>query len=165
MDELTERPQRQAVAHHVFGDRRFTPFVVEPVSVPPKAIGTYQLLVYKLDGRPPARDVRLPTQRDPKQAQPVVDYGPTSHRDRLRSEDAEAQLRRGNALEVGRIGEEGEHPFARQRQPHGRLENVKRHAPYCSSLRCWQMSGRGGLVEAHLRWSGIRPAWGGPGAR
>src|SRR5215218_58777 len=102
MDDFTERPQRQPVAHHVFGDRRFTAVVVEPVSVPPKAIGTNQLLVYKLDGRPPARDARLPTQRDPKQAQPVVDYGPILHRDRLWSEDPEAQLRRGNALEVGR---------------------------------------------------------------
>src|SRR5215218_3868749 len=148
MNDFTERPQRQPVAHHFFGDRRFTAVVVEPVSVPPKAIGTYQLLVYKLDGRPPARDARLPT-----------------HRDRLRSEDPEAQLRRGNALEVGRIGEEGEHPFARQRQPHGHLENVKRHTLYCSSSRCWQMSERGGLVDTRLRWSGIRPAWGGPGIR
>ena len=40
------------------------------------------------------------------------------------------------------IGEKGEHFFAWQRQAHGRLEDVREHAPYCSRRHCsdyWQL--------------------------
>src|SRR5919112_2844248 len=93
----------------------------------PEAIGTAQLLVYELTGRSPVRDARPPTQRDPEQAELVVDQGPFSHRDRLWREDPETQFGRGDALEVGCVDEKGEHPFGWQRQTHRRRENVERH--------------------------------------
>jgi hypothetical protein len=41
-------------------------------------------------------------------AQPVLDERAHAHRDRARGDDAEAQQRRRDRLEVGRVGEEGE---------------------------------------------------------
>ncbi|MDQ3910382.1 MAG: hypothetical protein M3305_01070 [Actinomycetota bacterium] len=48
MQNIAKRRKRQTVAHNVFDDRGFTT-VVEPVGVPPEAIGTVQLLIYKPD--------------------------------------------------------------------------------------------------------------------
>ncbi len=72
MEDIAKRRKRQPIAHNVFDDRRFT-IVVEPVCVPPEAIGTVQLLVYELDRWLPVRDTRLPAQRNPEQAKPIVD--------------------------------------------------------------------------------------------
>src|SRR5215218_6173448 len=130
MEDIAERPKRQSVAHNIFDDRRFTT-IVEPVGVPPDAIGTTQLLVYESDGRPPMRDTRLPAQRDPEQAKPVVDQGSFLHRDGSGCEDPEAEFRRGDTLQVGRVGEEGKYLFSWQRQAHSCLEDAEHHAPYC----------------------------------
>src|SRR5215211_8950905 len=109
MEDVAEGRKWQPVAHTVFDDRRLSA-VVESVGMLPDAIWTVHLLVYEPDGRLPARDARLPAQRNPEQTEPVVDQGPFLHRDRLRREDPEVKFRRGDVLQVGRVGEEGEHP-------------------------------------------------------
>jgi hypothetical protein len=105
------------------------------VGVNPEAIGTLHLLVYKSAGRLPVRDARSPTQRYPEQAKPIVDQGPFLHGNRLWREDSEAQLGRGDTLEVCCVGEEGEHSLGRQRQVYRGSENVERQANYCSRSR------------------------------
>src|SRR5918997_1114500 len=117
MEDLAERPERQSVVHHIFDNCRLTyTTVVEPVGVPPEAIGTTQLLVYKPTGRSPVRDACPPTQRHTEQAKLVVDQGSFSYRSRSWREDPEAQFGWGDALEVTCVGEKGEHPFGRQWQ-------------------------------------------------
>src|SRR3712207_3281334 len=129
MAEIAERPERESVTHDVFDDRSSST-VVESVGVPPGATGAVQLLVYEPGGRLPARDTRPPAQRNPEQAEPVVDQGSLSHRDGQRREDPEAKFRRGDALQVDCVGEKGEYSLARQ--PHGCPENVKRHKSHCN---------------------------------
>jgi len=131
VEDVAEGRNWQPVAHNVFDDRRL-PAVVEPVGMLPDAIWTVHLLVYEPDGRLPAGDARLPAQRNPEQAEPVVDQDSFLHRDRLRREDPEVKFRRGDVLQVGRVGEEGEHPLARQRHIHGRRKNVECHASHCT---------------------------------
>src|SRR5215216_1632728 len=131
MEGLAKRCKRQSVVYDVIDGRR-CPTVVEPVDMPPDAIGTAQLLVHESDGRLPVCDTRLPAQRNPEQAEPVVDQGPLLYRDRLRREDSESEFPRGDALQVSRVGEKGKHLLAWQRHTHGCHENVERHASYCS---------------------------------
>src|SRR5918997_4436168 len=130
MEDIAKRPKRQSVAHDIFDDRRFTS-IVESVGVPPDAIGPTQLLIYESDGRPPVRDTRPPAQRDPEQAKPVVDQDSFLHGDGLGCEDPEAEFRRGDKLQVGRVSEEVKDLFSWQRQAHSCLEDVEHHAPYC----------------------------------
>src|SRR5215207_1521758 len=113
MEDLTESPKPQSVVYDVFDDSRVT-ILVEPVGVNPEAIGALQLLVYEPDGRLPVRYARPPAQREPEQAEPIVDQGPFSHGNRSWRENSEVKFGRGDTLEVGRLGEEGEHLFTWQ---------------------------------------------------
>src|SRR3712207_1704684 len=113
MEDLAKRLERQPVAHHVFDDRRSRP-VAEPVGVLPETIGAANLLVNESGGWLPTRDSCPPAQRNPEEAEPVVDNCPFPHWDRLRREYPEAELAWGDAFQVGRVGEEGEHLLARQ---------------------------------------------------
>src|SRR5918997_876497 len=131
MEDLAKRRERYPVAHHVFDDRR-SPTVSEAVGVLPDAIGPVQLLVHEPGRWLPTCDARLLAQRNPEQAEPVVDQDPFSHRDRLRREYPEAEFGWHDALQVGRVSEKGEHLLARQPHAHGRLENVERHASHSS---------------------------------
>lgn len=74
-----------------------------------------------------------PEERYAQQAKPVVDYGHFPHRDRRGREYLKAQLRRGDALEVGRIREEAKHPFLGQRHSHGCPEEVEPQASIVSA--------------------------------
>ena len=147
MEEITERPERQLVLHGVLDNGPFFS-IVKPVGVPPEPVGTTHLLVYESGRWHPFRDTRPPAQRDREQAEPVIDQGSFLHRDRLRREDPEAQFRRRDTLQIGRVSEEDEHRLARKRQAHGCLEDVRGHASYCSG-RCCSAYGR--LVSPTLR--------------
>src|ERR687898_3661063 len=131
MKEIAQRRKRQPVVHSVFDDGSF-PTIVKSVGVSPESVGTTHLLVYEPDRWLPIRDTRLPAQPNPEQAEPIVDQSSLFRGDRERCEDPEAKFRGRDTLEVCRIGEEGEHFFAWQRQTHGALEDVCEHAPYCS---------------------------------
>src|SRR5918998_4097307 len=78
MEDLAKRLERQPVAHHVFDDRRSRP-VAEPVGVLPETIGTAYLLVHEFGGWLPTRDSCPPAQRNPEEAEPVVDNCPLPH--------------------------------------------------------------------------------------
>ncbi len=64
----------------------------------PELIGTTYLLVHEAAWWLPAQDTRLPAQRNPEQPEFIVYEGAFSHRYRLRSEDAEIEFGRGDAL-------------------------------------------------------------------
>src|SRR5215207_2407848 len=131
MEEFADRHERQPVVHGVFDDGPF-PTIVKSVGVSPESVGTTYLLVYESDRWLPVRDTCPPAQPNPEQAEPIVDQGSLFRGDRERRENPEAKFRGRDTLEVCRIGEEGEHFFAWQRQAHGALEDVCEHAPYCS---------------------------------
>ena len=95
----------------------------------PEPIGTTYLLVHEAGGWLPARDTRLPAQRNPEQPKFVVYEDSFSHRYRPRSEDAEVEFGRGDTLQVCRICEEGEDLLSGQRQGRGCAEKAEPHAP------------------------------------
>jgi hypothetical protein len=76
MEEIAERAERQPVVYGVFDNGPF-PTIVKAVGVPPEPVGAAHLLVHEPDRWLPFRDTRQPAQRNPEQAQPVVDERPS----------------------------------------------------------------------------------------
>ena len=89
---------------------------LEAVGVAPQRVGPGALLVDEAVRRLPVGDLRQPAHRDAADAQPVADQRPLAHRDRLGRDDAKAQQRRRQRLEVARRREEVEHLLRGTRQ-------------------------------------------------
>src|SRR5215211_2713879 len=88
MEEIAERYERQPVVYGIFDDGSLAA-ITKPVGVPPESVGSTHLLVHEPDRWLPIRDTRQPAQRNPEQAQPVVDEGPLLHRYRVRRDPPE----------------------------------------------------------------------------
>src|SRR6185369_11049086 len=80
----------------------------EAVIVMPPAVWSADLDIDKALRRIPDGDLGAPVDAQAMDADLVVDERARAHADRARREDAEVHPRRGETLEIGRVGEEGE---------------------------------------------------------
>jgi len=78
------------------------------VFVAPEAVGAADLLVDEAERGVPRGDAGAPTDGQGVEAEAVVDQGALAHLDRQRGKDVEVEEGRGEAFEVGGVGEEGE---------------------------------------------------------
>jgi thiol-disulfide isomerase/thioredoxin len=113
--------------YHAVAAERAAVFFRERVRVAPAAIWSAPLLVAEADRRIPAGDFRAPAHRQAVNFQPVINHRPDAHLDIAGREDIEIQPRRRDDLQIARIGEKRENPFARHRQPEFGFKNMRPH--------------------------------------
>ena len=102
----------------------------------PFPIRTSDLRVHEDTRRVPGRDLGAPRHRDASKADPVVDQRACAHVHRERRQHAESKERRGDPLQVARVGEERKDIGAREREPYPGGENVSGgHGPGTRSDR------------------------------
>ena len=106
--ELAEWTERQLVLDAV-ANQRSARRIRERVRMPPAAVGALRLHIHEPRFRRERLDERAPAEPQAEERELVVDGRAGAHRDRLRAADLEVQRFRRDALEVGRVGEEGEH--------------------------------------------------------
>ena len=116
--------EADAVAHDVAHERAAVAGRLERVGVVPQRVGPLDLLVDEAIRRLPRRDLRQPADRHAVHAQPVADQRALAHGDRPGRDDAKAQQRGRQRLEVARVGEEPEHLLERAGQALLALKDV-----------------------------------------
>ena len=89
-------------------------FGQEEVLVVPEGVGAFDLLIDKPVGRVPGGDAGLPAHGDDAEPDRVIDACIPAHGNGQACEDAEMKPGRGEQVEVGGIGEEGEDDFGRE---------------------------------------------------
>ena len=123
--QSADEPAKWHVEINRVRDARAFALFDEGVRVHPRAVGPAALLVDEALGRLPARDLGLPSQRDPVEAQAVVNPHAGPQHDAGR-EDLEVQPGRRQRLEVSGVGKELKDFVPRPRQPDVARET---HAP------------------------------------
>ncbi len=106
--KFTERTAWQRVVDTVEHDRS-APNRGEFVPVEPETVGTMKLAIDEHPIALPLIDPRDPAQRDPVQAQPILDLGADAHFGRLGASHVEVQPQRRDLLQVAGAREEVEH--------------------------------------------------------
>ena len=123
VDDRREDGERQIVVDAVAHLRTAGNFD-EIMAMMPATIGPFELNVAERRRRVEGFDEGAPVEGDAVEAQFVVDQRTGSHLDRARCGDVEVQKRRGDALEVTGVGEEGEDLLAGPGQKERSFETV-----------------------------------------
>jgi hypothetical protein len=130
MEELPRRPEGQPIEDFI-PDCGHSAFLPETVGVNPHCVRTLDLFVHEAVGRIPEGDPRSPREREPEEAEPIINPGSLANWDRLRGSELKVELRGRNAFEIRCVAEESENLTDPERQAHGRAETVSRPVFSC----------------------------------
>jgi hypothetical protein len=97
----------------------------------PAAVGAGELDVSERRRRVEGLDESSPAERDAVEAELIVDESTGAHSDGARGDDVKVEERRGDALEVSGVGEEGEDLFTGAGQKERPFETIG----HCTSRR------------------------------
>jgi hypothetical protein len=117
-----KRPLLQHVLHLIFSDSGS--IFLGSDSVDPALVGAAELDIDKLLRWVPALNLALPGEGNPKQMEAVLDARPLTEVNGVRRHHLEAELWRGNALEIAGLSKECKHLITWEWQTHGGGERV-----------------------------------------
>jgi len=126
-----KQPVRQPSSHGHIPDavttERAAPVLFERVQMLPKFVGPPELHIFKRNRRVPLSDLCLPPQGNSVDLNAIINQSTHPHLNGRRSEDPKVDPRRGDFLEVQRIGEEVEYFLPRSIEPKGTFEDELLH--------------------------------------